>query len=109
MCEPFKLTGHPTLREVPETQEAAAGTKVTLPCSVSGHPRPVITWVKDGQPLPRGTEINIIITVYCTFPWAYRNQHTGAVVYIWMSNHDPNQILIGLFSIFDRSIMSMFI
>ncbi len=51
---PFSPPGHPTLREVPETQEAAAGSDVTLPCSVAGHPRPVITWSKDGQPLNPG-------------------------------------------------------
>ena len=49
------LKGRPTLRQVPETQEAASGSEVTLPCSVAGHPQPVIAWTKDGQPLPRGT------------------------------------------------------
>ena len=33
-------------RIVPEIQNASIGTNVTFKCSVSGHPKPKITWIK---------------------------------------------------------------
>jgi neogenin len=38
----------PNFLAVPRTTVAIEGTRVTLECAANGHPRPDITWLKDG-------------------------------------------------------------
>ena len=37
----------------PHHMNVSAGSTVNLTCEATGFPRPVISWYKDGQPVPR--------------------------------------------------------
>ena len=39
----------PTFLATPRNTVALEGTNVTLECAANGHPKPVITWLKDGN------------------------------------------------------------
>ena len=39
----------PQFADVPANQTASIGSTVTFNCTVTGHPRPTITWTKDND------------------------------------------------------------
>lgn len=42
------VSGHDNIVEM----AAEVGTEVVLPCEVQGHPSPLVTWSRNGQPIP---------------------------------------------------------
>ncbi|XP_070796250.1 peroxidasin-like [Pituophis catenifer annectens] len=58
----------------PTDQTVTEGQNVDLPCSADGHPRPVISWTKEGGPLPNS--------------WRYSVLSTGTLQMVQVSLHD---------------------
>jgi neogenin len=58
----------PNFLATPRTTVVTEGTRVTLECAANGHPRPVITWLKDG------TTIDLEwVTFFCQFQFPVSN------------------------------------
>uniref|UniRef100_A0A8C6VHK2 Ig-like domain-containing protein n=1 Tax=Naja naja TaxID=35670 RepID=A0A8C6VHK2_NAJNA len=58
----------------PNDQTVTEGQNVDLPCSADGHPRPVLSWTKEGGPLPNS--------------WRYSVLSTGTLRMVQVSLHD---------------------
>lgn len=41
----------PTITIAPENQTLSSGTHVTLECQAEGHPKPTVSWLRDGHVL----------------------------------------------------------
>lgn len=63
MCYCIIQTAPPVImgasEEFMEEMEAVVNSTVVLHCDVSGHPVPVISWLRDGQPLPTDSQHHI--------------------------------------------------
>ncbi|KAM6457875.1 peroxidasin homolog isoform 1-T2 [Liasis olivaceus] len=52
----------PRFLAVPSDQTVMEGQSVDLSCSADGHPLPVITWTKEGDPLPNSWRHSVLST-----------------------------------------------
>uniref|UniRef100_A0A8D2J2S6 Hemicentin 1 n=1 Tax=Varanus komodoensis TaxID=61221 RepID=A0A8D2J2S6_VARKO len=57
----FYLTEPPRVTVSPKNQTFTEGSEVSIRCSATGHPKPtiVLSWLKDGQPLPLGFHVTL--------------------------------------------------
>lgn len=58
----FFFTVRPGFVSKPTNQRVREGEEVTLNCSASGYPIPVITWIRNGQTEKKGATLSLIAT-----------------------------------------------